>query len=198
MQDSTSLNQLPPSTTVPSKNPISMILTMMMNPKAAIESGLSHFPWFVSLLISSLAFGTFFIQTGLDLYKTGQEPLTYVLIQLVLGLAFGAIVIPLIGLLIWPIIRLKKGTLKLTESISLACLSYGATLIYGIVGLCFSLLLGWKTALAFGATGVLWSLGPLMISLRTATKGDTVLAVVLTTLVGAAILFAWQALQYIS
>lgn len=179
------------------KNPIGMIFTMMMNPKAAIDSGLSNFPWFVSVLISSLAFGTFFLQTGLDLYKTGQEAFAYVLIQLALGLAFGAVFIPLVGLLIWPLIKFKKGELKFTESISLACLSYSGTLVYGIVGLIFSLALGWKTALAFGATGVLWSMGPLMVGIRSATKGDTVLAVIITTLVGAAILFAWQALQII-
>lgn len=189
------------STVVPpapsQKKPLNLgiVFTMMMNPKAAIDKGLNQFPWFFSIGISSLAFGSFFLQTGLDLYKTGQETFLYVLMQLGIGLAFGALAIPLVGVLIWPLIKLKKGELKLTQSISLACLSYSATLIYGLIGLIFSLVLGWKTAIAFGATGVLWSLGPLMISIRSATKGDTILAVIATSLVGAFILFAWQALQ---
>lgn len=176
---------------------IGMVFTMMMNPKSAIDKGLKQFPWFVSLAISGMAFTTFFLQTALDLYKTGQEDLPYVLLLSGLGLGFGAIVIPILGLVVWPLIKLKKGELQLTECISMMCLSYSATLIYGIVGLGFSLILGWRTAIAFGATGVLWSLGPLMVSLRTASKGDTVMAVILTTLVGAGVLFAWQALQWL-
>lgn len=176
---------------------LGMVFTMMMNPKAAIDAGLKKFPWFFSLGISGLAFCTFFLQTGLDLYKTGQEAFDYVLMQSALGLGFGAIAIPITGILVWPLLKLKKGELSLTETISLMCLSYSATLVYGLIGLGFSLILGWKTAIAFGATGVLWSMGPLMISLRSASKGDTVMAVILTSLVGAGILFAWQALQWL-
>lgn len=179
------------------RGPIATIFCMMMNPRLIMESSLKTFPWYVAALVSGLAFATFFMQTGYDLYKTGQESLMYAIKLTGLGAAFGLVGMPIISIIVWPILKLSKTESSLTNTVKFVCLSYSGALIYGLVGIAFSLILGWRTALTFGATGVLWSMGPLMISFRKALKDKLIVAVLLTTLVGAAILFAWQFLQLV-
>lgn len=190
-------DQLLANEQVRERKPLAMLITMMMNPRGAINQSFSKFPWFISVVISGLAFGTFFLQTGLDLWKTGQEGFLYVIKITSLGVGFGLVGIPLMAVLMWPVLKFSKSDMSFKSTISFVCLSYSAALVYGVVGLLFSVILGWKTALSFGATGVLWSLGPLMISLRQALKDKIVVAVILTSLAGAFILFAWQYLQLV-
>lgn len=175
-----------------SKEPLyRTVMGMMLNPASAIKGALDS-SWYISVGVSALAFALFFFQTGLDLYKTGQKDFVFVALFTGGGLAYGALVIPVLGLSIWGIIKISKTDLNLTQVISVFCLCYSGALIYGVFGLVFSLLLGWKTSLAFGITGVLWATGPMIHTIRRITGGKLALSVFLSTIVGLAILASWS------
>lgn len=167
------------------------IFGMMINPAGALRGALSE-KWYLSLVVSALAFGLFFVQTGLDLYKTGQKEWTFVLLSVVTGIAYGLVVIPLIAVIMWIILKVAKTDKSLLQAVSAFCLSYSGALIYGILGLVFSLAMGWKTSVAFGATGVLWAIGPMMFTIRELTGGKNTLSVPLATLVSAVVLISWS------
>jgi hypothetical protein len=63
-------------------------------------------------------------------------------------------------------------------------------LIYGVCGLVFSLL-GWRTAVAFGVTGVLWALSPLMAINDELTGQHKFASGLLTAVLGCIILTGW-------
>src|SRR5690606_8065461 len=128
---------------------------MMINPAGALSGALSN-KWYLSVAVSALAFGLFFIQTGLDLYKTGQKDMSFVLFSVGTGIVYGLLVIPLLAAVIWIILKAVKTDKNLMETISSFCLSYSGALVYGVLGIIFSLALDWKTSVAFGVTGVLW------------------------------------------
>lgn len=79
------------------------------------------------------------------------------------------------------------------QAVSSFCLSYSGALIYGVLGIAFSLILGWKTSLAFGITGVLWAIGPIIITIRELTGGKNSLSVPIAALVSAVVLISWSA-----
>ena len=170
---------------------IRCIFGMMINPAGALRRALSE-KWYLSIAVSSLAFGLFFAQTGLDLYKTGQKEMSFVLLSVGTGIAYGLVIIPLIGVIMWVILKAAKTDKSLLQGISAFCLSYSGALIYGILGLVFSLTMGWKTSIAFGATGVLWAIGPMMFTIRELTGGKNALSVPLATLVSVAVLISWS------
>ncbi|MGI6327886.1 MAG: hypothetical protein ACOX1I_02855 [Dethiobacteria bacterium] len=167
------------------------IFGMMINPAGALKGAFSS-RWYLGLVVSALAFGLFFIQTGLDLYKTGQKEMNFVLISAGAGITYGIIMIPLIGMVIWVILKAAKTDKSLLQAISAFCLSYSGALIYGLLGVIFSLILGWKTSVAFGVTGVLWAIGPMMFTIRELTGGKNVLSVPLATAVSAVVLISWS------
>ena len=127
-----------------------------------------------------------------DLYKTGQKGLNFVLLSGATGVVYGLCVIPLVGFFIWILIKLFISDRKVKETISSFCLSYSGALVYGVLGIVFSLVLGWKTSVAFGVTGVLWAIGPMMISIRELTGGKSALSVFIATAVGAMVLVSWS------
>lgn len=170
---------------------IRTIFGMMINPAGAMKGALSS-KWYLGPAVSALAFGLFFIQTGLDLYKTGQKEWSFVLLSAGTGVAYGLVVIPLIASFMWVILKAAKTDKSLLQAISAFCLSYSGALIYGILGLVFSLAMDWKTAVAFGITGVLWAFGPMMFTIRELTGGKNALSVPLATLVGAIVLISWS------
>ena len=171
---------------------VSTILSMMVSPAKALKTSVDKIPWYFSLMVSGLAFGLFFFQTGLDLYKTGQKGLGFALLSAGTGVAYGLIVIPLLGLLLWLVLKMTKTDKTMKWTISSFCLSYSGAMIYGILGIIFSLTFGWKTAIAFGITGVIWATGPIVATIREMTKGNTALGVFLATLIGAIVLFTWS------
>lgn len=175
-----------------SKEPlIRTVLGMMLNPVAGLKGALAG-KWYISVGVSALAFGLFFFQTALDLYKTGQKDFIFAVLFTGGGLAYGAIFIPLLGLMFWGLIKIAKTDMTPTQAISAFCLCYSGALIYSIFGLVFSLALGWKTAVAFGVTGVLWATGPMIHTIRRMTGGKTGLSVFLSTVAGIAILVSWS------
>lgn len=168
------------------------IFGMMINPAGTLKSVILSTKWYFSVTVSALAFTLFFGQTGLDLYKTGQKGLGFVWLSGATGVLYGIIVIPLLGLLIWTVLKLSKANRKVSETISLFCLSYSGALIYGVLGLIFSLVFGWKTSVAFGVTGVLWAIGPMIVTIRELTGGKNALSVPIATVVGVLVLFSWS------
>ena len=70
-----------------------------------------------------------------------------------------------------------------------------AGLVYGAAGLVFNLFFKWNTSLAFGVTGVLWALGPMMAVFRQLSKGKIAGSVVFATICGALVLLGWGALD---
>ncbi len=167
------------------------LIAMMVSPAKALKESVNKIPWFFSLAVSSLAFGLFFFQTGFDLFKTGQRGLSYVFLSTATGLIYGLAAIPLLAVILWLVLKIAKTDKSLTWTISSICLSYSGTLIYGLLGIVFSFTFGWKTAVAFGITGVLWATGPIIATIREMTKGKTLLGIVMATLAGAAVLFSW-------
>lgn len=168
------------------------IFGMMVNPSGTLKNSVFSTKWYLSAVISALAFGLFFMQTGLDLYKTGQKGADFVLLSAGVGAVYGLIVIPAVALFVWIVLKLSKSDKNITWAVSSFCLSYSGALIYGISGLIFSLALGWKTSVAFGVTGVLWATGPMIIAIRDMTQGKNVLSVPISTFVSAFVLFSWS------
>ena len=168
------------------------VIGMMISPGSAVKGAMSGIPWFFSAIVSALAFGMFFLQTGLDLYKTGQKGFSYLLMSGGVGVLYGLIGIPLVGILIWVILKAMKTDKAMKSAISSFCLSYSGALVYGMLGLFFSLALGWKTSVAFGVTGVLWAIGPMIITIRELTGGKNVLSIPIATIVSAVVLVSWS------
>lgn len=176
-------------------NKPSMIRTvfgMMISPGATLKTALNDLPWFFSLLVSTLAFLLFFAQTGLDLYKTGQQGLGFVLLCAGAGAVYGITVIPLLGMIIWLVLKAAKCEKGAKWAVTSFCMGYSGTLIYGIIGLIFSLALGWRTSVAFGVTGVLWATGPIIAAIREMAAGKSALGILLSTFAGAVVLFSWS------
>lgn len=171
---------------------VRIVLSMMLSPASVLKSAVSGIPWFFSVLISAAAFCLFFLQTGLDLYKTGQKEIWFVIFSAIAGAAYGLLVIPLLGVIIWGILKLTKSDKDLKWIISSFCLSYSGALIYGIIGIVFSILLAWKTSVAFGVTGVLWAIGPMIISIRATTDGKNTMSIPIATIVSIIVLLSWS------
>lgn len=170
---------------------IRIVFGMMINPAGSLRAALSGTRWYFSVLVSVLAFGLFFLQTGLDLYKTGQKDFSFVFAALGTGAAYGLVVIPLVGVFIWVILKAAHIEETVFQVVSAFCLSYSGALIYGIIGTIVSLSFGWKTAIAFGVTGVIWAVGPMMYTIRELTSGKTFLSIFISAVVGFAVLVSW-------
>jgi hypothetical protein len=168
------------------------IFGMMINPSGTLKNAMLGTKWYFSVLVSSMAFGLFFIQTGLDLYKTGQKGIDFVFLSVATGILYGMVVIPVIGFFIWMILKLSKSDKMLKVTVASFCLSYSGALVYGLIGIVFSLALGWKTSVAFGVTGVLWAIGPMIIVIREMTGGKNSLSIPIATIVSAIILISWS------
>lgn len=167
------------------------IFGMMINPSGAVKSAVEGTSWYFSLLLSGMAFSLFFVQTGLDLYKTGQKSMSFVFMSAGAGFVYGIVVIPLIGVIAWGILKLFKSEKSLKWAVTSYCLSYSGAFVYGLMGIAFSLFMAWRTAMAFGVTGVLWAVGPLMATSREMTKGNTKVSILIATLYSGLILISW-------
>lgn len=179
------------------KTRTSMIRTvfgMMINPAGTVRQAVSGTRWYLALVVSALAFGLFFGQTGLDLYRTGQKEFSYLLLSIGIGLAYGLLFIPLLAAAAWLVLKAARNDLSIGNAVASFCLSYSGALVYGIVGLAFSLALGWKTSVAFGVAGVLWATGPMMIAVRELSSGRKGLGIPIATVIGAIVLATWSLL----
>src|SRR5665647_859889 len=76
-------------------------LKMIVNPGDVVKKQMSKVPWPFSLAVSGLAFGLFFLQTGIDMLRTGQIDNYTVLLISMLGLVYGTAGVALIAVLAW-------------------------------------------------------------------------------------------------
>lgn len=170
---------------------LSSILPMMFNPGTFIEEHLEKTSLIFSKLISGLAIGFFFLQTGLDLYKTGQKAMNHVYMMTGIGFLYGVLVVPSFGILLWIFLKMSRSKFTLRQILSATCLSYSSLLIYSIFGLLFSIFFNWRTSIAFGATGAIWSIGSLIGTIKRLSNSKTGLAIFLATIFGTVLLFSW-------
>ena len=77
------------------------------------------------------------------------------------------------------------------EAVRAFALAYSAALVYVVIGLLFNLFFGWNTAVAFGVTGVLWALGPMIAVLKGMVGGRSWPATLLATACGLMVLLGW-------
>lgn len=169
-------------------------LGMLINPGEVVKSQMKQIPWPFSLLISGLSFTLFFLQTGLDMYRSGQAETAAVVLIAMLGLLYGTAGIALLAAMSWSLAQGSERAFTLEWAVSSFALGYSATLVYALTGLIFSLAFGWKTAVAFGVTGVLWALRPTLFTIRQMSGDRIAFSVALSTLCGAILLFGWALL----
>lgn len=174
------------------KFPIGSVFKMMMRPMDMVNDKIDSVPWVFSLLVSATAFGLFFLLTGLDLFKTGQKGIVFVMTSVGGGIIYGLVVIPLFGAIGWLVMKVFKTDKTLTWTIRAICMSYGSALIYGIVGLIFSLFFNWKVSIAFGLTGVLWAIGPMFYTFRKMSREHFAVSLILSTIIGGAVIYSWS------
>lgn len=179
------------------KSIFSTIISMMISPRNALKHTVSKFPWGYSIVVSTMAFGLFFFLTGFDLYKTGQKGINFTIMSLGAGVLYGGIIIPAISVLTWVLLKTIKSKIKITFAISSFCLSYCGMLIYCVFGLVFTLILGWKVSIAFGVTGILWSIGPMVMAIREMSNGKDHINIFIATLVSCFTLITWTLLGQI-
>lgn len=169
-------------------------LQMITNPGEVVKSQMSQVPWPYSLSVSGLSFALFFLQTGLDMLRSGQIQMSTVVLITLIGLFYGTAGVVLIALLAWSLSQAASRSYTVGWAISSFALGYSATLVYALAGLVFSLVLGWNTAVAFGVTGVLWALRPNLFTIRQMSGDRVTFSIFLTTLCGALILAGWALL----
>ena len=182
--------------TVPAKRPIPWRagLVMMLNPGAVLKGAVAKIPWPFSLSVSALAFTLFFLQTGLDLVKTGQRGAGFAVLLTVEGLLFGTAGVALLASIAWSISKLFKCDKPIGWAISAFGLGYCSTLIFCVLGMVFSLFMKWNTSMVFGVTGLLWATGPMIFTIRTMTNGRTFLSIIIATVCSSLLLLGWAML----
>lgn len=168
------------------------LMNMMLSPGTALKAAISGMPLYFSMLVSSLAFGLFFLQTGIDLYRTGQQSILFVVAISIIGAVFGVTIVPLIGVICWAIAKPFGSQKSLKWALSAFCLSYSGALVYSTFGLVTALTLGWRTSVAFGVTGVLWAIGPMTTTIREMVGGKIILSIILASMSGTIVLFCWS------
>lgn len=60
-----------------------------------------------------------------------------------------------------------------------------------MVGLIFNLAAGWNTAVAFGVTGAMWALYPIIAICREMTGEKTAASLAISTVCGALVICGW-------
>jgi hypothetical protein len=60
------------------------------------------------------------------------------------------------------------------------------------LGIIISSAYKWRTAIAFGVSGVLWAIGPMIVTIREMIGGKILVCVFLASTVGSIVLYAWS------
>ena len=175
------------------------LFLIFVNPGAALKGALAETSPHFALAVSGSAFGLLFLQTGLDLLRVGSPTLPLlgttgwpgVIGLCLLGVVYGTAGLGLLGALAFALTRPFGATLALGPTVRALALGYSPALFYALFGVLANLLLGWNTAVAFGVTGLLWALGPMISTLRTMLGERPYLGVILATGLGGLMLFGW-------
>ncbi len=170
------------------------VLGMMLNPGGTLKQATAEATWREAMLVSGSAFVLFFLQTGLDLARAGKAGAGSIIGLLVLGAVFGTAGVGLVGLLAWLLSRPFRSERALDWTMRAYALAYSPALVYGVCGVLANLALGLDTAIAFGVTGVLWALHPMMAVNDELTGGRRVLSALISTACGGVVLLGWSVL----
>lgn len=169
-------------------------LAIAVNPGAILKSRLQLYPVSWALAVSGSAFLLIFLQSGLDLHRTGQAGPAKVVGWGLIGLGFGTLGVGLLATIAW-LLSAPFGRQKTRDwALRAFALAYSPALIYGILGLGANLLLGWNTAVAFGVTGFLWAVGPMFSSAQEMTENNLAASYAITTVCGSLLLVGWGVL----
>jgi hypothetical protein len=163
----------------------------MVNPGLGLQKRAAGASWLVVFAVSGSAFALFMLQAGLDRLRAGASEATTVAFLVLLGILFGTVGVTAVALIDWLALKLFRSDATPGAVVRACALSYSPTLVYVALGLAANLLLGWRTAVAFGVTGVLWSLGPLTNALQSMAGGRLGVSLILATLSGLAVLAGW-------
>jgi len=175
------------------KNKIKFILKYF-NPAALSEEEINKISFAAVIGVSGLTYSLFFLQTGLDQKKAGTKTLVEAFILALKGLGIGTIGLVGLSCLVFLIMKIFNRKVSLKVIIKSFALSYITPLISLFFGLLLNIFLGVNTALAFGVSGVLWSLNPIFRVIRKYTNDNVNLALSISTVAGLLILFTWHAL----
>lgn len=181
-------SQPAPATVVPGWK---RIFGFALDPGGAVNGTLGNAPLAEAMAVPAMAFGLFFLQTGLDRARAGTIDGAGVAMLVLAGLALGTLGLVIVAGLGWGAIRAFGGTAAFGTALRAFALSYSPTLISVMLGMIFNLTFGWNTAIAFGATGVLWALGPMSGAIRQMLDGRLWPAIMVSSLCGLEILLAW-------
>ena len=169
-------------------------LAIAVNPGVILKSRLQIYPVSWALAVSGSAFLLIFLQSGLDLHRTGQAGPAQVMGWGLIGLGFGTLGVGLLAMIAW-LLSAPFGRQKTWDwALRAFALAYSPALIYGILGLGANLLLGWNTAVAFGVTGFLWAVGPMFSTAQEMTENNQAVSYVITTVCGSLLLVGWGVL----
>ena len=168
-----------------------VIFGVAVDPGSLVRSRFADTSFVMALSVSGAAFMLFFLQTGIDRARDGMLDTRGVVVLSIAGLIYGTVGIGLTGVVGWIGARLMGGAGELREAIRAFALAYSATLIYAAMGLMFNLFFGWNTAVAFGVTGVLWALAPMISVLKGMVSGRGWPATLLATVCGLMVLAGW-------
>ena len=169
-------------------------LTMILNPAQVLKGAMERVPWPVSLSISGLAFTLFFLQTGLDMHRVGTASPGAAVGYTFLGTAMGTMGVALVAAVAWAASRPFGNDRSLDWTVRAFCLAYTPTLIFCAVGLMVNLVAGWNTAVAFGVTGALWAIYPIIAICREMTGDKLAASLVISTVCGGLVLCGWALL----
>lgn len=165
-----------------------------VNPGGVLKAQLQSYPVTWALGVSGSAFLLLFVQSGLDLNRSGQVGLAQVLGLAMLGVGLGTAGVALLATIAWLLAHPFGRNRPLGWAIRAFALAYSPALIYGILGVGANLILGWNTAVAFGVTGFLWAIGPMLMTTQEMTEDHTSVSYLIATLCGGLMLVAWGVL----
>lgn len=166
------------------------VLMMMVNPAGVLKRRLAAVSPVWALFVSGLAFTLFFLQTGLDLHRSGESAGTVAVLAGV-GLLYGTVAVAAIAIFAWLLSQLFGGDKSADWSVKAFALGYSPALIYTSLGLVANLAFGLNTAVVFGVTGMLWALGPIVAAVKEMTGQRTTPSIIIATLCGGLLLFGW-------
>jgi hypothetical protein len=156
------------------------LFLMMTNPGHILTERMSAISWPFALLVSGAAFGLFFLQAGLDVARGDDQSVQTAGALTVVGALYGTAGIVLLGFAAWLLTRLFGENKPVGWTIRAFALSYSSALVY--------------TSLAFGVTGVLWALGPMIAVFKELSGGSTGISIALATVCGGLVLWGWASL----
>jgi hypothetical protein len=166
-------------------------LAVAVNPGGALKTQLQSYPASWAMAVSGSAFLLIFLQSGLDLHRTGQAEAVQALGWGLVGLGFGTVGVGLLATIAWLLAHPFGRNKPWGWALRAFSLAYSPALIYGILGLAANLVLGWNTAVAFGVTGFIWAIGPMLTAAQEMTEDHTGASYLIGTTCGSLMLVGW-------